>query len=289
MPKTVLLTGCNSGIGLALLRALLKTDFRVVATVRQKSMEEFFKLEFQECDRLIVRPLDLCEYEQSVSLIKEIDEKFGGVDILINNAGISYRSVVEHMSPPDDEHQLRVNYLGPFNLIRNALKTMREKKSGKIINISSVGGMMAMPTMSAYSASKFALEGASEALWYEVRPWNITVTLVQLGFVSSKSFQNVILTKRGLQATKDKSNPYHHHYKHMSEFIEKLMLHSFSSPEKIAKKILKVINSKSPPLRVSGTSDARFFLLLRRLLPRFIYHYVLYKSLPRIQKWGPQK
>lgn len=99
---------------------------------------------------------------------------------------------------------------------------MRKKGRGKIINISSVSGMLAMPTMSSYSASKAALEGASEALWYEMRPFGIDVSLVQPGFIHSESFKNVRYTERGLQSEAG-SDEYSQFYNSMKPFITKLM------------------------------------------------------------------
>jgi short-subunit dehydrogenase len=171
-------------------------------------------------------------------------------------------------------------------LIRGVLPHMRKKRSGHIINISSVGGMMAMPTMSIYSASKFALEGATEALWYEVRPWKIKVCLIQPGFINSGSFKNVELTRESRKSILDKNNPYYYHYNSMAPFIAKLMHLSPSTPEKIAKKIKKVIDSNNPPLRVPVTIDAYFFGILRKLFPRKLYHALMYYSLPRVFRWG---
>ena len=145
---------------------------------------------------------------------------------------------------------------------------------------------MAMPTMSIYSASKFALEGATEALWYEVRPWNIKVCLIQPGFINSDSFKNVKLTRESSKSIQDKNNPYYYHYSSMAPFITKMMRMSPSTPEKIAQKIHKIIDSSNPPLRVPVTIDAYFFGLIRKLLPRRLYHALMYYSLPKIFRWG---
>jgi short-subunit dehydrogenase len=102
---------------------------------------------------------------------------------------------VEHADIDERHAQHEVNYHGPMELVRLVLPTMREKRRGRIINVSSVSGMVAMPTMASYAASKFALEGATEALWYEVRPFKIRVSLVQPGFIRSSSFQNTRLTR----------------------------------------------------------------------------------------------
>jgi hypothetical protein len=121
-----------------------------------------------------------------------------------------------------------------MELIRLVLPGMRRKRAGRIINVSSVGGMMAMPTMALYSASKFALEGATESLWYEVRPWNIHVSLVQPGFIHSDSFRNTRYTEASRQAEKDSANPYYPHYRQMATLITRLMERTSATPEGVA-------------------------------------------------------
>jgi short-subunit dehydrogenase len=186
----------------------------------------------------------------------------------------------------DRRRQLNVNYHAPMELSRAVLPGMRSRRFGRIINISSVGGMMAMPTMSVYSASKFALEGASEALSYEVKPWNIYVTLVQPGFINSDGFEQVRLTASSQRALEAEKSPYHAHYKHMSSFIARIMRRVRATPESVASKIVRVIDDRAPSVRVAGTFDAFLFSALRRFLPRDLYHTVLYRSLPGIDKWG---
>jgi short-subunit dehydrogenase len=220
--------------------------------------------------------------------VAEASDRWGGVDVLINNAGVAYRSVVEHASEEERFDQMNINFQAPMAMIRLVLPGMREKQRGRIINVSSVGGMMAMPTMALYSASKFALEGATESLWYEVRPWNIKVSLVQPGFIHSESFQNTVYTAESRKAARDPSNPYYQHYFQMAGFIARLMGASFATPEKVARKILRTLEQKNPPLRVPATFDASFFALLRRLLPRNIYHRMLLRGLPRVKLWGPE-
>jgi hypothetical protein len=207
---------------------------------------------------------------------------------LINNAGITYRAVLEHMSEADELQQLNTNFFGPMALIRLVLPGMRMRRWGRIINISSVGGMMAMPTMGSYSASKFALEGASEALWYELLPWKIAVILVQPGFINSNSFRNVYWTSKA-KASLDSGDGYAVYYRQMNGFIEKLMRRAFATPESIADKVVELIEHPNPALRIPATYDAWFFSLLRRVLPRRTYHWMLYRNLPGIEHWGQAK
>jgi short-subunit dehydrogenase len=284
--RNVLVTGAASGIGLALTRELLKhKDFRVIATARESSLSRFKELGLEESDKLIIRPLEVCQYDQGTKVVDEINERFGGVDVLINNAGVSYRTVVEHMTPEAEKHQMAVNYLGPMHLIRAVIPNMRKKRAGNILNVSSVGGMMAMPTMASYSASKFALEGASESLWYELKPWGIRVNLIQPGFVNSNSFKRVLMTDAAKKSLEDSKCTYHSFYKSMTGFVEKLMGKALCTPESISKIIICIINSNTKKLRVPAGPDARFFYYLRRLLPRRFYHWFLYRNLPNIQAW----
>lgn len=282
--QVVLVTGTTSGIGLELARLLWQSPYRVVITGRTSSLEGFAKESFVENERFSIRPLDVTSLGQIHALIEQIEQEWGGVDILINNAGISYRSVVEEMTDEDEWQQMATNYLGPMCLIRSVLPMMRHKGFGRIINVSSVGGMMAMPTMASYSASKFALEGATEALWYELKPWNIQVSLIQPGFIHSESFRRVFFSK--VYQNLGERSPYQEYYLQMSRFVEKMMNFSPATAEQIAKLILRTMERKHPPLRVPATPDAHFFTLMRRLLPRSIYHSLLYHSLPGIKHWG---
>jgi NAD(P)-dependent dehydrogenase (short-subunit alcohol dehydrogenase family) len=290
MPHTkpvILVTGCSSGIGLALIQQLSGRldDYRVVATARTSSLPKIEAAGIAPSEDLRLRPLDVTSADERMDLISEIERDWGGVDILINNAGISYRSVVEHLTEQDEHLQFSTNYFGPTHLIRLCLPGMRKKRAGRIINVSSVGGMMAMPTMGAYSASKFALEGISEALYYEMRPWNIKVSLLQPGFVRSNSFKHVYVSEQARQAVQD-SGTYANYYWHMSRFIARLMNSSKATPERVAAKIMQVMERPNPPLRVPASLDARFFTLMTRLIPRQIYHAILYRNLPGIKTWG---
>jgi short-subunit dehydrogenase len=221
--------------------------------------------------------------------MSEINRRLGGVDILINNAGLIDRSAVEESSTQRRIRLLEVNYLAPFDLISLVLSSMRKKNTGRIINISSAGGFMAMPTMAAYNASKFALEGASEALWYEVKPWGIHVTLVIPGFINSMGFLHTTESPRCKQSIGDTNSTYHEHYINMKNMIFNKMTRSHSSNELIARKIVKIMAKKNPPLRAYATLDARFFHLLKRICPQKLYHIIVYRLLPNIRSWGKQK
>lgn len=283
---TVLLTGASTGIGLATARALLDTQCRLILTARRQSLPRFDSHGIRPSKRVRIRAMDVTNPEEREAVIREANLDWGGVDALINNAGVSYRAVVEHVTEEDRLAQMDINFRAPMELIRLVLPGMREKRAGRIITISSVGGMMAMPTMAVYSASKFALEGAHEALWYEVRPWGIHVSLVQPGFVDSDGFHRVRRTPRSGRSEREVGEPYHEHYVNMGPFIARLMKASSATPESVAKVVLKTLRRRRPPLRAPATLDALGFSLLRRVLPRSAYHWLLYRMLPNVGHWG---
>ncbi|WP_409478536.1 SDR family oxidoreductase [Pseudobdellovibrio sp. HCB154] len=281
----ILVTGCGSGIGLALAEQLYKKNrYRVIITARKNSIALLHE-KFVERENFLIRELDVINENQRIKLIDEIVARWSGVNILINNAGVSYRAVVEHMSADEELHQFATNYFGPVGLIRAVLPHMRKLGRGKIINVSSVSGMLAMPTMGSYSASKYALEGLSEALWYELKPLGINVSLIQPGFVRSKSFLNV---KYSVLSTPqhDTEAVYADYYQNMTPFIERLMRLSLTSPTDVALRILKVIEKKNPPLWIPATLDAMIFYYMRRFIPRGILLNLLFSILPNARKWA---
>ncbi len=286
-PHTVLITGASTGVGLALARRLLKeTRHRLVLTARKGSLGRFAVEGLFEGPRVMIAALDVTRDHERKEVFAQVVDRWGGVDILVNNAGLTYRGVMEHVSTIEAVRQMDTNFFGPMSLIRLVLPRMRSQRFGHIVNVSSVGGMTAMPTMGAYSASKFALEGASEALWYEVRPWHIHVTLVRPGFIHSEGFKHVRYTPQADRAWADPQDPYHTHYFHMNLLIDALMNLTFHDSDDVAETICSVIEARRPPLRVAATWDAWIFDLLRRLLPRGLYHRLLYYALPKVWEWG---
>jgi short-subunit dehydrogenase len=232
---------------LALVKALIAENrFHVIATARSKSVPRFFDEGIEESEHVWIRPLDVLIQSERYTVIKEAENQLGGIDVLINNAAYLLRAVVEHVGEIQRFKQMDTNFRGPMAMTKAVLPNMRQRQVGHIINISSVSGMMSMPTMSVYSASKFALEGATEALWYEIRPWRLKASLIQLGFINSDSYKNIKMTRESEKSIKDKNDPYYHHYNSMVPFIERLMRNTNSKPQKIANKIIRLIDSKTP-------------------------------------------
>jgi len=259
----VLITGTSSGLGRAMAEHLASKGHEVIGGALE--------------DGLDVR--DDASVERFVARAPRIDA-------LVNNAGFGLAGAIEETSIDEAKEQFETNFFGVARMVRAVLPVMRAQGRGRIVNISSGAALASGPFHGYYSASKWALEGASESLWYEVLPWNIRVTLVEPGFIRSDSFQHTRATQGSARAESRPGDPYHVHYSAMTRLIERLMTRSTSSPERVADVILKVMRRRRPPLRVAGTRDAHFFYLLRRFLPRTLYHAILYRGLPGIGSWG---
>ena len=285
--RVVLVTGASVGIGLAIARQLMKDDgIFLVLTARAGSLGRFAELAVVESERLWLRALDITDDSQRRSVIREIDEKLGGVHTLINNAGITYRTVAEYATPTELEHQMVVNYEGPMALAALVLPGMRRRRSGLILQVSSAGGLVAMPTMGLYSASKFALEAASEAMHYEVRPFGVHVSLVLPGFVNSPGYKNSVVGPLSRLATENARDPYHAHFKYMDRLIGRMMMLTRASSETVAQRIVKAIYRRRAPLRIIATWDARLLWWFRRFMPQPVYIWITYRMLPGIRHWG---
>ena len=285
--RVVLLTGASTGLGLAIARLLLKDDgIHLVLGARTASLQRFGALGISESERIWLRPLDITDEQQRRCVVQEIEDVLGGVDTLINNAGVTYRTVAEYASAAEMAHQMAVNYEGPMALAALLLRGMRARRSGRIIQLSSAGGLVAMPTMGLYAASKFALEAASEAMHYELRPFGVQVSLVLPGFINSVAYKNSVVGPRSRAASETTTDPYHAHFKYMDRLIERMMTLTHATPESVARRVVKTVYRRHAPLRVLATWDARLLWWFRRFMPQPLYVWLTYRMLPSVQRWG---
>lgn len=267
---TILITGASSGIGRALARLMLTNDrYKIILTARAGSLESI-RSEFGGHKNVQIFELDLVDGGQISSAITKILAEYESIDVLINVAGICFRSSVEHMDHDSEERQMATNYSGPLALIRAILPGMREAGRGKIINVSSASGVLGMPTMGSYAASKHALEGASEALWYETWPYGISVTVVRPGFVNSESYKRVVMSKKS-ELGHHPGSAYADYYSFMGSLVSRLMSLAASSEVDIAKKIMRVVTTQNPPLWINATLDAKIIDFTKRFLPASIF------------------
>lgn len=183
MKKTVLVTGCSSGFGRDMAKLFLAEGWNVAATMRTPSTTDFAAHE-----RLLVTKLDVQDRASIDAAVSETIARFGGIDVLVNNAGFGLFGVFEETPRARMQEQFAVNVFGLMDVTRAVLPQMRKQRAGVIINVSSGAGVFTLPMISAYSASKFALEGFSEALSYELAPLNITVKICEPGGVLETNF-----------------------------------------------------------------------------------------------------
>src|SRR5579863_252909 len=173
MTKTVLITGCSSGIGRASAEIFIARGWNVVVTARKPES----LTNWPQAKRMLALRLDVTDEPGIAATVKSAVDWFGGIDVLVNNAGYGLFGVLEGASADQFERQFQTNVFGATAMIRHLLPIMRQQHGGTIINISSGGGRLGAPFASAYHATKFALEGLSESLRFELKPHNIRVKL----------------------------------------------------------------------------------------------------------------
>jgi NAD(P)-dependent dehydrogenase (short-subunit alcohol dehydrogenase family) len=263
---TVLVTGASSGIGLATAALLARSGFRVLAGVR--------------CDRghtavaasnlpsLTPVWLDVTCPEQVDGLIREISQLSPtGLYGLVNNAGIGPPQAVELTDLDELRRVLEVNTIAPLRMIQACLPLLRPTR-GRVVNISSMNGAIALPMIGAYSASKFALEALSDSLRIELRPWRIPVSIIQPGQVRTPIFEKArtALEQRAKQIPADLSHGYEKLYARAVKFNER-GAKGATSPERVARAVLKALRSRRPRLRYIVGADALGLHLARLALP----------------------
>ncbi|KAL4902911.1 hypothetical protein BDW74DRAFT_157101 [Aspergillus multicolor] len=180
MPQTWFITGASSGFGLDLALLALQSGHKVIGTVRNASKSSTAVSAIKNAGGEILE-LDVTNASTVSDVVAQANTLHGGIDILVNNAGYSLLGAIEDMSDEEAHAQLETNFFGPLRLIRAFLPTLRARGNGTIVNVSSVAGQDAQPTCGLYAASKFALEGLSEALSREVEPFGISVLIVEPG------------------------------------------------------------------------------------------------------------
>ena len=242
MEKVWLITGCSTGFGRELAKRVLELGYKAGVAARNIADVEDIVKQYPETSIAIT--LDVTKHDQITDAVKQLTEIFGRVDVLVNNAGIGYFGSVE----ASDEHETRrmfdINFFGLANMTKAVLPHMRKQRSGHIINIASIGGLMAFPALAYYNATKFAVDGFSESLAKETTPLGIKVTIVApSGFRtdwagrSANEVQNEIEDyKTTAGANKDNIRAYNGNQP--------------GDPVRAAQAIIKVVEAENPPLRL---------------------------------------
>ncbi len=246
--KTILITGASSGIGSALAKAALDQGWRVAATVR--SDEAVRQFESIAKGNGIARLLDVTDSARVNDVISEIEETLSGIDVVVNNAGYGYIAAIEEGEDQDIRHLFETNVFGLLSVTRQVLAGMRRRRRGHIINISSIGGMLALPGSGYYHATKFAVEGLSESLSLETAPLGIRVTVVEPGrFRTDFAGRSIKMSETTLD---DYAGTAGVRRSAMSEIAKTAV----GDPRKAARAILSIAGIDAPPLRLLLGSDA---------------------------------
>lgn len=264
MKKIILITGASSGIGKVTALQLLQEGHIVYGAARRVDLMN----DLLEAGGHVL-PLDMTLEESIVNVVKIIIKEQGRIDVLVNNAGYGLYGAVEDISIEDAKRQFDVNLFGLARITQQVLPYMRAQQSGKIINISSMGGKVYTPLGAWYHATKHALEGWSDCLRLELKPFQIDVVIIEPGIIATE-FGKVVhspLLKnsgKGPYATMAKAMA-----KSTKESYEKPG--AASPPEVIAKVISEAINTKNPKIRYVAGKMAKTVMLLRKLLGDRIY------------------
>ena len=249
MNQVIIVTGVSSGLGKAFATALLQAGFKVVGTVRKReAVEEFEQL---QAGSAFARILDVTDTpERLSSVVEEVERKVGPVYALINNAGYGHEGTLEESSMDELRQQFEVNVFGTVAMMKAVLPHMRARREGRILNVTSMAGLMTMPGLSFYHGSKFALEGISSSLAKEVRPLGIYVTAVEPGmFRTDWAGRSMVRSER-------KVRDYDAIFDPIREARKSRNGKQPGDPAKAGKAIATFLTSPEPPLHLLLGSDA---------------------------------
>ena len=249
--STALVTGASSGIGLATAVTLAQNGYSVVATVRTDDAAAELRAAAAEADvDFDVVLLDVTNQESVDSVVADVLARHGSIDVLINNAGRGRVGTTERVSVDELQSTLNVNLLGVWRLTQVVLPHMRAQQSGRIVTVSSIGGLVAQPFNDAYCAAKFAVEGMMEALAPVVAEFGISVVLVEPGPVATKFLQNV----DGLGALGDTTDPY---LPIMQKYLANVgaAFDKAQTPQEVADVVFAAVAAENPSLRYQTSAE----------------------------------
>ena len=260
MESVALVTGCSSGIGLETAIALGREGHFTYATMRDvKKSGSLDKIVNDEGLPIKVLELDVDSEKSVDDAIAKIMEEKGRVDTLINNAGWGMWGAVEDVSIEEFKQQFETNFFSIIRLIQKVAPIMRKQKSGNIVNVSSVAGKIGFPVSPAYISSKFALEGLSECIRFELGPFGINVIIIEPGVIKTNFFDSMKMAK--------KSNSDSVYNEITSKVVSgvKMMAEMGTEPKEVADTIIKSINAENPLPRYIVGNDAMMFLAAKKM------------------------
>jgi NAD(P)-dependent dehydrogenase (short-subunit alcohol dehydrogenase family) len=265
--QNVLITGGTDGLGKAAAVLLARKGYVVFAAGRSaQKRQELECLAQVEHIPIHTLEMDVCDHASIQMGVELVLEKGGGIDMLINNAGVGYMGVVEELRLSDFRRQFETNFFGVISVTQAVLPHMRQRRSGRILMISSVAGLVSPPTYGAYSSSKHALEGLSDALRMEMYPFGIEVILIEPGYIVT-SFQQTAKDLAQPYAERAEHSPYAKIYAAAWAGSARGRQQSKATPEDFARVVRKAIEATHPKARYTVTPLARWISLGKRILP----------------------
>ena len=260
MESVALVTGCSSGIGLETAISLAREGHFTYATMRNmKKSEDLDKIVNDEDLPIKILELDVDDEESVDNTIAKIMEEKGRIDTLVNNAGWGMWGTVEDVSIEEFKQQFETNFFSIIRMIQKVAPIMRKQKSGNIVNVSSVAGRIGFPVSPAYISSKFALEGLSECLRFELGAFGINVIIIEPGVIKTNFFDSMKMAK--------KSNSDSVYNEITSKVVSgvKMMAEMGTDPKEVADAIIKSINAENPLPRYIVGNDAMMFLESKKM------------------------
>ena len=274
MEKVALVTGSSSGIGFETSLALARNGFHTFATMRDLGKDQKIKQIIEKEDLSIeILELDVDNEESVNRVIKTVSEKKGRIDVLVNNAGYGMWGTVEDVSIDEFKKQFETNFFSIIRLIQKVAPIMRKQSSGNIVNISSVAGRIGFPVSPAYISSKFALEGLSESLRFELMPFGINVIIIEPGVIKTNFFDSMKLSEKSQQDST---------YKEITNKVisgVKMMAEMGTHPKEVANVVIKTLGEEKPLPRYVIGNDAMMFLEAKKMKTDIEFENYLKKEL----------
>ncbi|MGR3778639.1 oxidoreductase [Bacillus paramycoides] len=278
--KIAIITGASSGFGLLTTLELAKKDYFVIATMRNidkqiNLISQATVLNLQH--NIKVQQLDVTD-QNSIHSFQLFLEEINRVDLLINNAGYANGGFIEEIPIEEYRKQFETNLFGAISITQLVLPYMRKQKSGKIINISSISGQVGFPGLSPYVSSKYALEGWSESLRLEVKPFGIDVALIEPGSYKTNIWE---IGKQLAENKSDITSPY-------KEYMDKIQKHinsgndTFGNPIDVANKIVEIAEAKRTTLRYPIGKGIKFMIFAKKILPWRLWEYLVLRSFKKM-------
>ncbi len=262
--KTVLVTGCSSGFGLKTAVTLAANEFRVFATMRDLGKRTALDTALAEAGaKADILALDVTDKASIEVVVGSVMSQAGRIDALVNNAGFGIGGFIEDLSLDDYRRQMETKFFGLVAVTKAVLPQMRGQRAGRIVNISSIGGRAGNPVVSAYVASKFAVEGFSESLAFETSLFDVSVVLIEPGAFKTEIFQSNRQVAAGMR---DPNSPYAEVSRTFEAKLDSMMERLAGDPQKVADAVLHALTVAKPRLRYLVGTDAKLMGTVHRLL-----------------------